>query len=349
MPLSLRERESAGMDPLVAARVHNANHSPINRLPDELRVARRFRRIIDDPQIWKVIRASYLLRRSGQIFEMAALFPKALREELWRRIQKDGMCDKCRLLRAGAPDSPDAARLRCPLDCPVVLRAPFGLHCDGCSGGGGGGYDAHLCLGRHGAVRLCEYVNISWADMEPYLSEWQQQQDPHDGQACLDGFSVEYRDPSHDTRCRAEDAPTWPRAGLKTEAYRTSSRVAVLTLEWKPHSGSDVFSLTSEGRAPASEMRTLFQRHRQGAADILFPSYPQLLLPEMACFGDTECQCLDYEAGGDQRLSAADPSKPTPETLFWSKAWDVNSHIDAAHIYTRVHGFHRVQSVYYNL
>ncbi|KAK0753782.1 hypothetical protein B0T18DRAFT_307034, partial [Schizothecium vesticola] len=64
------------------------------------------------------------------------------------------------------------------------------------------------CLGRRGAVRLCEHVKVSWADMEPYLSEWQQQQDPQDGQTCLDGFSVECCDPSHDTRCTAEDPPT---------------------------------------------------------------------------------------------------------------------------------------------
>ncbi|KAK0707647.1 hypothetical protein B0H67DRAFT_685919 [Lasiosphaeris hirsuta] len=130
MPLSLRERESAGMDPLVAAHVHNMNYSPINQLPDELmlqvlrclgddlltmlclqRVARRFRRIIDDSKICKAIRADYILWISGHIFEMVDRFLKDLREELWRRIQRDGMCDKCRVLRPGAPDNPDAGWL----------------------------------------------------------------------------------------------------------------------------------------------------------------------------------------------------------------------------------------------
>lgn len=247
------------MDPLVAAHVHNVNHSPINRLPDELvlqvlrclgddqltmlclrRVARRFRRIIYDLEFWKVIRVDYLPRRSGHIFETVDRFPKDLREELWRRIQRDGMCDKCRMLRPGAPDGPDSGWLQCPRKCPVVSRSPIGFHCDGCCSGGR--YDAHPCLGRHGAVRLCEHVKISWADMEPYLSEWQQQQDPHDGQACLDGFSVECRDLSHDTRCRAEDAPTWPRASLKTEAHQTSEWVVVLTLEWKSQRFRRLFS-----------------------------------------------------------------------------------------------------------
>ncbi|KAK0720979.1 hypothetical protein B0H67DRAFT_644164 [Lasiosphaeris hirsuta] len=178
MPLSLRERESAGIDPLVAAHVHNMKYSPINRLPDELmlqvlrclgddllttlclrRVARRFRRIIGDPKIWKAIRTGYILWISGHIFEMVDRFPKDLREELWCRIQRDRMCDKCRMLRPGTPDNPDAGWLQCPRECPVVSRSPLGLHCDGCSSGGD--YDAHPCLGRHGAVRLCEHVKIS--------------------------------------------------------------------------------------------------------------------------------------------------------------------------------------------
>ncbi|KAK4164421.1 hypothetical protein QBC43DRAFT_334621 [Cladorrhinum sp. PSN259] len=335
MPLGLQELESAGIDPLVAANMHNINHSPIYRLPDELllqvlrclgddpltvlclrRVARRLRRIIDDPEIWNLIpRVKYLDRMSGQIVEQAHWFPKDLREELWRRIQKDGTCDKCRMLRPGAPNSPDAGWLQHPRECPAVSRFPLGLHCDGCSSGGD---DAHPCLGRHGA----------------------QQEDSHDGQACLDGFSVECSDLSHDTRCSAEDAPTWPRASLEAEMnlHQTTEWVAVLVLQWQPHSGSDVFSLTPERRAPASEMRTLFQRHRQGAADIIFPSFSQLPFPEMACFADTECQCLHYEAGGNLRLSAAAPSKPTQRTLFSGRPWDFESHKDAGHIQTRLHG-----------
>jgi hypothetical protein len=348
MPLSW---ESAGIEPLVAA---HANHSPINRLPDELvlqiilclandqltmlclrRVARRFRRIIDDPQIWKVTRVDYMFLYCGSISERVELFPKDLREELWRRIQKDGMCETCRMLRPSAPANPDAGWLQCPLECPFMSRSPLGLHCDGCSSAGG--YDGHPCLGRHGAVRLCEHVKVSWADMEPYLSEWQQQK-YHNGKTCLDGFSAECHDPSHDTRCRAEDHPTWPRASLKTTIkYGIPEWVVFLALEWTPHSGPDVFSLTSDRRAPASEVRTMFQRYRQGAADILVSSFPQLPFPEMACFGDTQCQCLDYEEGGDQRSSTASTPKPIQETVFWGSR-DLESHRDASHIHLRLHG-----------
>lgn len=310
-PLVLRGRGSAGMDPLVAAHMHSANHSPIYRMPEELvleilrclasdqlailclrRVATKFRRIIDDPELWKDIRVNYLYRSSGRIRELEALFPKDIREELWRRIHKDGMCDKCRRLRPGTPPRGSPEDAGWPGHCPVVSRSPLSLHCDG----RGGGHDARQCRGRHAAVRLCEHVKISWADMEPYLSEWQQQQDAADRQTCLAGFSIECCDPGQDTRCRAEDPPTWPRASLETtKGLRASEWVVVLTLKWQPHSGFNVFSITSNGRAPASEIRTMFQRYRQGAAEILFPSSPQLPFPEMACFRDTKCRCLDYE------------------------------------------------------
>ncbi|KAK3376154.1 hypothetical protein B0T24DRAFT_549681, partial [Lasiosphaeria ovina] len=214
--------------------MHNVNHSHIYRLPDKLvlrilrylghdtltllylrRVSRRFRRIIYEPEIWEAMgfgpHTPFLSSFIRSEFECS--FPRDLKEELWRRIQKDGICDECRMRRLGAPHKPNAGWLRSPNLCPVMSRSPLGLHCDGCSSSSSssGSHDAHPCLGRHGAVRLCEHVKISWADIEPYLSEWwqqQQQQDPQDGQACLDGFGIECRDPSHDFRCSAEDAPT---------------------------------------------------------------------------------------------------------------------------------------------
>ncbi|KAK0712536.1 hypothetical protein B0T26DRAFT_803592 [Lasiosphaeria miniovina] len=275
---------------------------PINRLPDELvlhilhcldhdpltmlclrRVSRRFRRIIYDREIWSFRRVGNRYSELDSSSKEESRMPKDLKEELWRRIQRDGMCDECRMLRLGALDidNPGATWRRSPYRCPAKSRSPLGLHCGSCISSGIGHDYVHPCLGRHGSVRLCEHVNISWADMEPYLSEWHQRQDPHNdgGQACLDGFSVQCRDPSHDFRCRAEDAPTWPRASLKVK--KPIARV-VLTFEWSPHSGSDVFSITRERQAPVSEMKSMLQRYRQGAADILFPSYPQLPLPEMA-------------------------------------------------------------------
>jgi len=114
-----------------------------------------------------------------------------------------------------------------------------------------------------------------------------------------------------------------------------------LKLEWKPYSGSGVFSLTSERRAPASEMRALFQRHRQGAADILFPSFPQLPLPEMVCFEDTKCQCTCTTRQGVREVDAAYPSsKLTQGTLFWSELNGVSPHF---HIYIRGHGWYKTR------
>ncbi|KAK3364768.1 hypothetical protein B0T24DRAFT_638577 [Lasiosphaeria ovina] len=180
--------------------------------------------------------------------------------------------------------------------------------------------------------------------MEPYLSRWQQCFDT--GKACLDGFSVECHDPSHDMRCGAEEPPTWPQASLKEkECINTPERVVVLALEWTPHSGSGVFSLTSDGRAPASEVRAMFQRFRQGAAaDTLFPSLPRLPLPEMACFKNTECQCLYYESGANQRLLTGTtvPSNLTKETIFFSpKCPDPDSRCNAMHSHCRIRGLYQ--------
>ncbi|KAK0703394.1 hypothetical protein B0T26DRAFT_731152 [Lasiosphaeria miniovina] len=310
MLLTLREMESTGMDPLIAALVYNMKHSPIHRLPDELvlqvlrcigddpltmlclrRVARRFRRIIDEPEIWKVMRMGPSWTSRIWISECLCSLPKDVGDELLPRIYMDGMCDEC-ILQPGVPNK--------------------------------GGW-----LQRRG---MCQHVNISWADIEPYISKWQQQQNSHDGQVCLDGFRSECRDPSHDMRCRAKGAPTWPRASLNAESQPPNC--VELLFEWTPPSGFGVVSLTPEGRMPASEVRRLFQRHRQGAADIIFPSRPHLPLPEMACFNFAGCQCLLYETGGDQSLILARPSKRTRQIF----RRDSFSPCPASHSFGRCHG-----------
>lgn len=82
----------------------------------------------------------------------------------------------------------------------------------------------------------------------------------------------------------------------------------VLNLEWRPHNGFNAFTRTVRDQAPASELRTLFQKYRHGAAGILLPSYPSSLL-EMICFDPTKCSCLYYETGSDKILDGTDPSE----------------------------------------
>lgn len=74
----------------------------------------------------------------------------------------------------------------------------------------------------------------------------------------------------------------------------------VLTLEWKPHSGLDLFTSNPKGQVPAAKLRELFSRYREGPAKLLLPSYPSNPRPEMVCYGPSNghCRCLYFEDRG---------------------------------------------------
>lgn len=99
-------------------------------------------------------------------------------------------------------------------------------------------------------------------------------------------------DPSHDTRCVAWEAPTRPRARLRPDEFGRNK--VFLALEWAPHIGLDAFHHDTDRPIPAVAAREVFRRDRQGPAEILFPSYPSLPLPEMACYRARECRCISY-------------------------------------------------------
>lgn len=130
-----------------------------------------------------------------------------------------------------------------------------------------------LRLGQQGSVQLCEHVHIAWASITTHIEDWrrrQQQQHEEVGkvvevegaaednwQACLDSFYIECHDPTHDTRCTASEAPTWPRARLGTSSgfWYHDPDIVVLFLEWKPHGRIDALTPTTDGRIPAPELR----------------------------------------------------------------------------------------------
>lgn len=368
MLLTLRDLQRT-MDPLIAAQVYNNNCNPLGRLPEELllhilhclgddiltlyclrRVSRRFRRLIYQPDIWKYMLLP-LSRRFMSTTEASWDLPVYVKEHLRRHLQRDGMCDKCILwcdvsvkgwfrqfiqasnLHANRPQIPWGF---CKFEYP--LRPS--LYCDACgihqdvqafSSSNQQPYKRERrCLGRQGAVQLCEHVHVSWAAVEAHIADWQQRK-PGDWQACFDHFDIECHDPSHDTRCTAEEAPTWPRVRLQSAAFHPN--LVVLNLEWKPHSGLDAFTRTPDGRAPASELRELFQRYRQGPAGILLPSYPSNPLPEMTCFDTTKCICLHYEMGANKKSSAANPPR---HASFFRDDWRSGCH--AYHYLYRGHG-----------
>jgi hypothetical protein len=158
-------------------------------------------------------------------------------------------------------------------------------------------------------VKLCEHVQINWASIRGHISDWQQRR-PGDWQACLDSFSIECHDPSHDMRCTAEEAPTWPRARLRIVSISNPDLV-VLSLEWAPHSGLDALTATADARLPASDLRALFRKFRQGPAGFLFPSNRPGHFPELMCFYrvDGSGHFVHYETGDNKK-----PPSPTIKT-----------------------------------
>ena len=351
--VTLRDLERT-MDPLIASHVYNIKNSTLASLPEEIllrileligddavtlhclrRVSRVFRRLVYEPGIWRHLPSAELLLPSSD-----------KRRQMYRRLKKDGTCDRCKLW------------------CPVPVRGLFrqiiqwfhlcitgeehrcgffesGLsrlpHCHPCGthhdirAFSHPRMDYRICLGRQGLVQLCEHVHISWANIEGHISKWRKQRlgnwQAEDWEACFNDFSIECQDPSHNTRCTADEAPTWPRARLQTHGdYRHR---ALLILEWKPHSGLDFFTLTASGQAPAAELRKLFYSYRQGAGGVLFPSCYSSPLPEMACFDTTQCRCLSYEVGNSQALTPGDPLEhenffnelfPSGDSHFYSRS-----------------------------
>ncbi|KAI3392623.1 hypothetical protein diail_5441 [Diaporthe ilicicola] len=174
------------------------------------------------------------------------------------------------------------------------------------------------CLGQQGSVQLCEHVQIAWASIKAHIDDWRRQQQQQerggvgqggDWQACLDSFNVECHDPSHDMRCAASEAPTWPRARLGTirNFLGPDPNIVVLDLEWTPHGRLDTLAPTADGRIPASELRALFRRFRRlGPADMLYPPSRPDALPEMACF--TPSFPIYYETGEEEE----EDSRKTP-------------------------------------
>jgi hypothetical protein len=305
------------MDPLIAARLYNATHSLLARLPEELlleilhclgrsnevvalyclrRVSARLRRLINEPDILQYLGPKYTSSRflSSRFCDGVWICSIGVRDQLREFLQRDNMCGKC-ILSIGRRGTCQFQGHGCRLWC-------SGCNCEqdrnefSCAEVQKPDQDRQ-CLARQGAVALCEHVRISWADIEAHILEWEQKKEPGNGswQACFDGFELVCRHASHDTRCTAEEDPTWPRATLRTAKHNMNH--VFLELHWNPHSGPGVLRLTPGGRMVASELRELFAKQRQGPASVLWPYYSAKDPPEMLCFDDGKCRCLYYETG----------------------------------------------------
>ena len=339
MFLTLHELQRT-MDPLVAAQVYNNRFSPLARLPEELLllileslsddaptlhclriVSRTFFRLTYQPRIWRHIGHSYppdVLPSMG----MAVYLRSDMAGRLRLLLERDGQCDNCRRWSEAhprVPGLPNRCKFR-PFEFEKHCCIYNSLYCHACGSLHNpyqfssfyqqDGRQERQCLGHQGSVKLCEHVQIKWASIRGHITDWQQRK-PGDWHACLDSFSIECHDPSHDMRCTAEEAPTWPRARLRIAA--SNSDLVVLNLEWAPHSGLDYFTATADARLPASDLRALFRKFRQGPAGILFPSNRPDYFPELACFYSSLSgfHCVQYELGDNK----TQPS-PTTKTLI---------------------------------
>ncbi|OIW24376.1 hypothetical protein CONLIGDRAFT_95931 [Coniochaeta ligniaria NRRL 30616] len=368
MQLTLHDLQRT-MDPWIAAQVSNANHSPMCRLPEELllnildcigddlltlyclrHVSRKFRRLVKEPAIAKVhIREPYY-------------------KDVWRplqeRLQRDGLCAPCKVSRQRLEERLPVKPLdyykpmtwkRCKFEGPE--HGPR-LYCHGCGSDHdqnqfsareqGADKQERICLARQGAVQLCQHVHIPWATIESHISSWQEdarRRGEMDWETCFGSFRVECYDPSHDTRCTSEGATSWPRARL-VDNFCIPGRVSLtLSLEWNPHGGIDAGTLAADNRYRASELRTLFAKHRLGPASILFPSCPSNPLPEMACFNSFKCTCIHYETGDtEDKERVQTTGVPEPPSCVHPSRKAVCPHYHNLHRWP-VHGINQEVSI----
>lgn len=241
------------IDPLIAAQVYNQLFCPLTRLPEELLlsildflsddvatlhclqiVSRTFLRLLYyQSDIWKS--AWYVNYADPKRDKGHSLYLHGLLKLQFRRLlQRDGRCKNCKRWN-------DAYSCRYyPFDdCKFQQhrghrgrRAHGKLYCNPCGSchyacqfSSANQYpqcelpQGRRCLGQQGSVQLCQHVHISWASIQAYIDEWRQQRKGGESghwQAYLDSFNIECHHASHDTRCTASEAPTWPRARLRT-------------------------------------------------------------------------------------------------------------------------------------
>lgn len=216
------------MDPLIAAQVYNNRFCPlISRLPEELLLcildfvrddfpallclritARIFLRLLNSERIY-LWGSSASLR--GERFNLGG----SVRLQFRRLLQRDGRCNSCKRWNDTHAQALDFCKFQ---QTYRVRDSQSRLYCNACdsyhdvfqfSSGSPLRQPKRYCLGQQGAVQLCAHVSISWASIKAHVDSWRQNQcGQGDWQACLVSFKIECYDPTHDTRCRASEAPT---------------------------------------------------------------------------------------------------------------------------------------------
>lgn len=193
------------MDPMIAARVYNDNHSLLTSLPRPilqniieacidiyvvsvhclLRVCRRLRRIIHSPPIWEFSVHPVIIWADD-----GSDLPGEAKERLRRYIQLDFLCVPCNLWFALSAEvytgwfkdlcrSENRGRRPPTLHCNFDSETFPTIHCEDC----GTHHDNQAfspsyqdtdsrprCLGRQGGVQLSEHMHVFWIDIENHIS-----------------------------------------------------------------------------------------------------------------------------------------------------------------------------------
>ncbi|KAK3934623.1 hypothetical protein QBC46DRAFT_273420 [Diplogelasinospora grovesii] len=303
--------------PLVAATLHNCQHSPIYRMTEEIlmiimkhldadiltqhclrRASRLFRRLIlgshyrpysPNPGVDDM---RYLWDLNDEYWTLRGFEPGHM-DMLRSRLRNDQLCTAClQSSELNRTSENSLAWIGCKFSS--WPRSQCRLHCAGCDRFHDGrafsaaqaGKEKRICIGREGALRLCEHIQISWSDVESGLAR------------C--STVVGAKPTAAEIRCDK----AIHRACCQTKEARPTiclekapdGRCAFLTLTWTAHARLDV---NEQGRFDSHQVRSMFQRHRRtGAHFLMLGSQPGSgPLMEMRCFGRADCTCLSYATG----------------------------------------------------
>ena len=160
------------------------------------------------------------------------------------------------------------------------------------------------CIGREGFVRLCDHKDVEacLAELKGRLAK---RLKSDEGELDKYGEEEEKQDlrlliakcshSSHHSTCGQPGC----NAGVRADLFYTRYGDYRIEMSWAAHSGYSTFPSYGPRGFEASEMRALFHRQRQNAAQFIVPPlYPGHLL-EMACFRPSQsgCNCIYYGRG----------------------------------------------------
>ncbi|KAI6091059.1 hypothetical protein F4821DRAFT_227378 [Hypoxylon rubiginosum] len=270
----LNSQSTATDSSRVSARVYNNHYNPLGQLPEELLLRILYFASDDVASIFCLRRASSTFRRLIAGDDLSRFSPSTAsffspedlsrlepykKGQIRRLLQIDGMCDDCKLW-CDVPVEGWYRRLRQCLNLRALRRRPESyrvcnfkslpqkhLYCHACHmhhNGKAFSYSNQAsdliyreCLGREGAVRLCEHVQISWAQIENHIVAWRKNKSG-DWQECFDDFYIECRDLTH-TCCVDQGVPVYPHARLRNAVCNPN----LVILELRSHGGLDLTTL----------------------------------------------------------------------------------------------------------